>query len=74
MLFNSEQFLNNLFTHMCLPAITKSTRFAANSLTLNDNFIYNVQNNSTNMKSCLLLSDLSDHLTIFIVTIIVLES
>jgi hypothetical protein len=61
----SEKFLNNIFAHMCLPAITKPTRFSASSSTLIDNIIYNMPAQFGDAKSGLIISDISDHLPIF---------
>jgi hypothetical protein len=61
----SEIFLNNIFAHKCLPAITKPTRFSASSSTLIDNIIYSMPAQFGDAKSGLIISDISDHLPIF---------
>ena len=38
----SENFLNQLFFNLCLPSITKTTRFTLISSTLIDNIIYDL--------------------------------
>ena len=48
--------------------ITKPTRFTSISSTLIDNIIYDLKplfNSSSDVKSCLLISDVADYLSIF---------
>ena len=64
----SENFLNQLFFHLCLPSITKPTRFTSISSTLIDNIIYDLKplfNSISDVKSGLLISDVANHLPIF---------
>ena len=52
---------------MCLPSITKPTKFIPISSTLIDNIIYDLKplfNNISDVKSGLLISDVADHLPI----------
>ena len=64
----NEHFLNQSFSHLCLPSITKPTRFTSISSTLIDNIIYDLKprfNSISHVKSGLLISDVADHLHIF---------
>ena len=64
----SEHFLNQLFSHLCLPSITKPTRLTSNSSTLIDNIIYDLKplfKSISNVTSGLLISDVVDHLPIY---------
>ena len=40
---SSDNFRNQLFPHLCLPSITKPTRFTSSSSTLIDNIIYDLK-------------------------------
>ena len=64
----SDNFLNQLCSHLCLPSITKPTSFTPISSTLIDNIIFDLKplfNSISDVKSSLLISDIADHLPIF---------
>ena len=58
----TNEFIENLFSHMFVLLINKPTRNTAHSATLIDNiFTNNLSNKALN---CILINDLSDHLPI----------
>lgn len=59
----TNQFLDNMFSFMLCPIITRPTRLTSHSATLIDNIFTN--NISRNSFTGLLVNDLSDHLPIF---------
>jgi hypothetical protein len=61
--FETENFLNNTFSHFFFPLISRPTRFSSNSSTLIDNIFTNHPVNASN--AGIIISDLSDHLPVF---------
>jgi hypothetical protein len=59
----TSDFINSLYLHAMIPAITKPTRFSKDSSTLIDNILINKPNNAS--ISGLLVTDISDHLPVF---------
>lgn len=60
----TSYFINQFFTHSYFPLISKPTRITRNSATLIDNIFTNSLDNA-NIKSGILVSDISDHFGIF---------
>ena len=60
-------FLSEAFSHFLYPVITRPTRFTPTTATLIDNIF--VSNISVNCLSGILLSDFSDHLPIFYISL-----
>jgi hypothetical protein len=60
---DTNTFVDNIFSHLFIPAISRPTRYSSNNSTLIDNIIVNSL--SKNCISGILLSDISDHLPIF---------
>ena len=63
---DTESFINDLHSHMFLPAITRPTRFGTTSSTLIDNIFINKPHNL--LVSGILITDISDHLQIFYIS------
>jgi len=61
---NTQELLNLFFNNCIFPTIIKPTRITHSSAPLIDNLYINI-NNDTNIKSGIILSDISDHLPIF---------
>jgi hypothetical protein len=64
---NSEDLLSNFLANGLVPTITKPTRITHSTATLIDNLYVSVKN-KTNIKSCILCVDISDHLPILVCT------
>ena len=60
------QFINSLLSHSLIPTIIKPTRFGRDTSTLIHNIFVNKPNNAS--ISGLLITDISDHLSIFYIT------
>ena len=60
-------FLDCLHEHALVPLITKPTRFTSDSSTLIDNIFTNMPNNV--MLSGILITDISDHLPVFYISV-----
>ena len=59
----TADFTNSLFSYLFYPVISKPTRITSRSATLIDNIFTNCLN--TNMKSGILVTDISDHFCVF---------
>ena len=59
----TQEFVDNLFSHMFFPLITKPTRLTSHSATLLDNIFTN--NPTRKILNGILLNDISDHLPVF---------
>ena len=59
-------FVDCLFSNLFLPTINRPTRITDSSITLVDNIFTNAP--LVNPLSCVLYSDISDHLHVFVVT------
>ena len=59
----TQELVDNLFSHMLLPLITKPTRITANSATLIDNIFTN--HLTEDICNGIIINDISDHLPIF---------
>ena len=59
----TQEFVDNLFSHMLFPLITKPTRITANSATLIDNIFTN--HLTADICNGIIINDISDHLPIF---------
>ena len=64
---NTQKFLSYVLEHEFLPAITRPTRITPSSATLIDN-IYIKGKPQEDFESCILISDLSDHLPNLLLT------
>jgi len=62
----TEQFLNNIFSHFQYPTIVRPTRFCSTNSTLIDNIFVN--NVNDDYYAGLFISDISDHLPIFYIS------
>ena len=62
----TENFLNNLFSHLQYPVITRPTRFCSTTSTLIDNIF--VDNSCGDHHAGIFISDISDHLPIFYIS------
>jgi len=60
---DTSAFVDNIFSQLFIPVISRPTRYSNNNSTLIDNIIVN--SFSDNCTSGILLSDISDHLPIF---------
>ncbi len=60
----TNEFVENLFSHMFLPLISMPTRITAHSATLIDNIFTN--HLTQNLFSGIIINDLSDHLPVFV--------
>ena len=60
----TNEFVENLFSHMYLPLISMPTRITAHSATLIDNIFTN--HLTHNLFSRIIINDLSDHLPVFV--------
>ena len=61
--FHTDSYLDNLFSHCFLPLINRPTRITSHSASLIDNIFRN--NLTSDSKSGILFTDISDHLPIF---------
>ena len=61
----TSEFINVITTHSLYPSITKPTRITSKSATLIDNIFTNSRHSQT---SGIIMTDLSDHLPIFVFT------
>jgi hypothetical protein len=59
----TQEFVDNLFSQMFFPLITKPTRLTSHSATLLDNIFTN--NPTRKILNSILLNDISDHLPVF---------
>ena len=62
---DTKEFVDTLFSCGLYPVINKPSRITEDSATLIDNFFINTVN--CNVKSGLLINDISDHLPIFVI-------
>ena len=62
----TETFVTSLLNHSMFPCITRPTQITNSTTTLIDNIIVN-QSSYIKQKSCVLLSDISDHLPTLII-------
>ncbi len=60
-----QDLLNNFFNHGYIPTIIKPTRITHNTATLIDN-IYIKTSKNTKLKSGIIITDISDHLPVFL--------
>ena len=62
---DTKEFVDTLFSYGLYPVINKPSRITEDSATLIDNFFINTVN--CNVKSGLLINNISDHLPIFVI-------